>query len=105
MKFELTYAAPSKLTRALIGLNQNGSKQYMRENFEKGVVYDTADYSEKYPSFAEDVLTIKSTEQQITETRLSELQTNYGDDLIVHRCKPCGGKKIDVIYPLFEEVK
>lgn len=105
MKFKLAESAPLTLTRTLITKNAKGLNVYEKETFKQDVVYDTADYEDKYPQFAQSVLDIKQQIANANNAQIAELREVHGDKLTVQRCSACGGRKANVLFPVFVEVK
>lgn len=104
MKFELSELAPSKLTRAFVAEDSKGRRVQKALSFDAGVVYDTKDFEEEFPQFAEGVLDVRQKKDGQTPRQVAEYRAIYGDTLKVNKCGVCGGTKATVLFPVFKEI-
>lgn len=106
MKFQLSPEAPDLLSRALVVTDK---KSFLRKSekvtFERGVVYDTADFEKRFPEFAENVLDVRQQIANANNAKVAQMRTIYGDALRVNKCGACGGAKATILFPIFEEVE
>lgn len=106
MKFQLTSKAPLEVTRSMVAINpKTGLRQHKAVTFTQGVVYDTEDFKDEYPQFAESVLDIKQQIANANNITENEYLKAYGSRLTVNKCGKCGGTKATLLFPIFEETK
>lgn len=105
MKFKLSDATPQTVSRTLPRTTPTGVRIMESELFDKAKVYDTKDFVDKYPSFAESVLDIRIKKSRVKKPEVQQLRQIYGETLQASTCSACGGVNYEVSYPLFEEVK
>lgn len=105
MKFELSEFAPSKLTRAFIAEDSKGRRVQKAITFDADVVYDTDDFKDEFPQFADGVLDVLQKKDSQTPRQVAEYRAVYGDRLTVNKCGVCGGTKATVLFPVFKEIK
>lgn len=103
MKFELNPFARESVSKKFVKVRQDGMRLLERVSFEKGVVYDTDDYSE-FKDF-ESAITNTVFKLLTSQVSAQQLKSKLGDQVKVEICKGCGGKVTGYTVPMFLEVK